>query len=308
MKLVKSLILGSAAAYDRRRRCSGGRSSRQGQGGRIRECPAPCMVPVSITSRAPTPVSSWAATCASRPSSSKAFNTVYYGRGQHQRLAGKSTTGYHQLLQLAALVRTSTSILRTRDRVRCRPLPTSIRLHLDFGWGYSRQRSAPGFDRLLLRPVAAARLRPGGPEQRQLRLRSPAVRLASTTPSSSSPALLWLRPILAVRCAVDQLSGQQLQRPGRRRRYRFIHWREPVHPSTRSTSATACHGADLVGSGPGRLRYRALTSGTSSLAGRRHLGGSAAKVGDAGTLARTSSAWLRVDQTWGLFQASVRGP
>ncbi len=37
MKLVKSLILGSAAALSRGRRSTGGRSSRQGQSGRVRE-------------------------------------------------------------------------------------------------------------------------------------------------------------------------------------------------------------------------------------------------------------------------------
>ncbi len=188
MKLVKSLLLGSAAGLDRRGRSSGSRSPREGQSGRIREDLLPVRSRVSTTSRALTPASSWVVTCALK--SRWAPTRVY--TGQHQRRLRCANNRLTQLLHHARSREDLNIDTRTATEYGV------VRTFFDatFSWttgSYGANGASPGCDRCTHRSAAAARLL-------RLRLRTtrargtvPAVRSASTTPSSSSPASRWVR-------------------------------------------------------------------------------------------------------------------
>ena len=258
MKMVKSLILGSAAGLARHGRGAGCRSSRQGQSGRIREGLLPVRCRVSITSRARTPASSWVAICASKPRSCRRhLNGSYCRRGRRQQpLTQLLQARSRQDFNIDTRTATEYGVVRTF-------------FDADFTWttgSYIGNGGGTGLDGL---PSTRRRLaRAGAPlaaSPTRMTAVSPAARSGRTTPSSSSPASRWVRP-----CRSSMRPGTTIPATTSTisRRRRHGHRRQPVH----------LYRAVRQGlSRPRRLRTRRvrhkLVCTTSRLCRQRHPGG-----------------------------------
>ncbi len=185
-----------------------------------------------------------------------------------------------------------------RDRIRRGPHLLRCDLLLDHGWLY-RHRQHPGLDRLTGSAAGDGAGAPRRPRERESTAASRAVRSACTTPSSSSPASRWVRP-----CRSSTRPGSTIPATT------STVWSAAAARSLVSTSsptprssATAC-----------RWRLSAQDSVAYGQAGVQNLDGrfdGGIQGGAYGVeqhrrhaLLLTSSRLLRVDQAWGLFQAS----